>query len=265
MPKLSIITINLNNAEGLAKTIESVLNQSFKDFEYIIIDGASTDNSPQIIASIQDRLAYYVSEPDRNVYHAMNKGTAQASGIYCLYLNSGDCLASATILDELFAFNPTEDIVYCNDYAVHASGEIEKRIYPDLLSFKYLYCTSIAHQSTIIKKNILISCDGYDERYRLIADWEFFFKSIIIKNVIYRHLPLFMTLFDMGGIGTTPKLSEERKAEWRAILYQHVPRVIDDYEALKQESIEFSELKNGSFKFIISLILRLKNLNKRKP
>lgn len=259
MPALSIITINRNNAEGLAKTLESVRKQSFTDYEYIVIDGGSTDKSIDVIKKNSDLLSYWVSEPDRNVYHAMNKGTAQAKGNYCLYLNSGDWLSSSTILADIFSIHFSEDIVYCNDFAAYPDGRTEKRIFPNVLSFKYMYCTSLAHQSTLIKRSLLNSYGGYDERYRLIADWEFFFKSIIIGNVSYKHLPIHVTMFDMSGIGTTATYANERKAEWRAILYQHVPRIIDDYEDLKREQTEYHELKNGSFKWFVRLIIKLKN------
>ena len=91
MTKVSVITISYNNAEGLRRTIESVVAQNYSDYEYIIIDGGSTDNSRQIIESYADHISYWVSEPDKGVYNAMNKGIAQATGEYLHFLNSGDC------------------------------------------------------------------------------------------------------------------------------------------------------------------------------
>ena len=88
--KLSVITINFNNRDGLRKTIESVVNQTYNDFEYIIIDGGSTDGSVDVIKEYADRIDYWVSEPDKGIYNAMNKGIDVAKGEYCIFMNSGD-------------------------------------------------------------------------------------------------------------------------------------------------------------------------------
>src|SRR5574344_3096999 len=89
--KYSIITINYNNKVGLERTIKSVINQTCKDYEYIIIDGTSTDGSKEVIDKYKQYLNYWVSEPDEGIYYAMNKGTLMSHGDYCNFLNSGDC------------------------------------------------------------------------------------------------------------------------------------------------------------------------------
>jgi glycosyltransferase involved in cell wall biosynthesis len=96
--KLSIITINYNNAEGLKRTIESVTGQTFRDFEYIVIDGGSTDGSTDVINEYADHISYWVSELDKGIYNAMNKGVAAAHGEYCNFLNSGDIYYNNEIL-----------------------------------------------------------------------------------------------------------------------------------------------------------------------
>src|SRR5215213_3812369 len=100
MPQFSIISINLNNAEGLQKTFDSVFNQTFTDFEYIIIDGGSSDGSEEIIKENADKFSYWVSEKDDGIYDAMNKGIAKATGDYLLFLNSGDHLLDSSILQK---------------------------------------------------------------------------------------------------------------------------------------------------------------------
>ena len=89
--KYSIITINYNHIEGLKRTIDSVISQTSSNYEYIIIDGGSTDGSVNIIKEYKEHLVYWISEKDNGVYHAMNKGVAQAQGDYCIFMNSGDC------------------------------------------------------------------------------------------------------------------------------------------------------------------------------
>ena len=103
--KLSVITINLNDAEGLQKTLRSVWErQSFTDFEHIVIDGASTDGSVEVIKKYADKLAYWVSEPDKGIYSAMNKGIVRARGEYLLFINSGDWLADDVLAKVLRSF-----------------------------------------------------------------------------------------------------------------------------------------------------------------
>ena len=109
--KLSIITVNYNNRDGLQKTIDSVICQTFKDYEWIIIDGGSTDGSRELIEQYQDHFAYWCSEPDKGVYNAMNKGIAKAKGEYVNFMNSGDCFADANVLERLFADGYDEDII----------------------------------------------------------------------------------------------------------------------------------------------------------
>ena len=98
MPKLSIITVNLNNCIGLQKTFDSLFEQIFKDFEQIVIDGGSTDGSRELIETNVDKISYWVSEKDSGIYNAMNKGIIKATGDYLLFLNSGDHLLHKNIL-----------------------------------------------------------------------------------------------------------------------------------------------------------------------
>ena len=106
MPKLSIITINLNNAQGLEKTIKSVVSQTYSDYEYIIIDGASTDGSVDVIQEYRNKITYWVSEPDTGIYNAMNKGILKATGEYCQFLNSGDILVDNNVTERMLSDMP---------------------------------------------------------------------------------------------------------------------------------------------------------------
>src|SRR5659263_50658 len=100
--KVSIITVNLNNDDGLPKTIESILSQSFIDYEYLIIDGGSTDNSLDILIKYANRITYWVSEPDKGIYNAMNKGIAHATGEWIIFMNSGDVFRNDEVLANVF-------------------------------------------------------------------------------------------------------------------------------------------------------------------
>ena len=108
---LSIITINYNNAAGLEKTIKSVISQTCKRYEFIIIDGGSKDGSKDIIEKYQDQITYWVSEPDNGIYNAMNKGVKVAKGEYCIFMNSGDIFVDNDVIRDVFNIGFSADII----------------------------------------------------------------------------------------------------------------------------------------------------------
>ena len=99
--KYSIITVNYNNRDGLRATIESVVNQTYRDYEFIVIDGGSTDGSTDVLKEFDDKITYWVSEPDKGIYNGMNKGIAKATGDYLNFMNSGDCFYNEKVLELL--------------------------------------------------------------------------------------------------------------------------------------------------------------------
>ena len=150
MKKLSVITINYNNRDGLRKTIESVVNQTCKDFEYIIIDGISTDGSVDVINEYADRIDYWVSEPDKGCYHAMNKGVKVASGEYVIFMNSGDYFYTNEVIADFVASNPTEDVL-CGDMFLSLGCVNEV---PEKLTFRYFFEGNLPHQACFIKSSV---------------------------------------------------------------------------------------------------------------
>ena len=125
--KLSIITINYNNLAGLRKTVESVLAQTYREFEYIVIDGASTDGSAEYVRAQADKLTYWVSEQDTGIYNAMNKGVRAATGEYVLMLNSGDFLVDEYVVERILPELDGTDIVQGNTIEDHHDGEWRNR------------------------------------------------------------------------------------------------------------------------------------------
>ena len=150
--KLSIITINYNNLSGLKKTFASVLSQTYKDFEYIVIDGASNDGSAEEMAEHKDMITYCLSEPDNGVYDAMNKGIKVATADYCIFMNSGDCFFTDNVVEKVAHLLDGTDILYGNTH--YTDGKIRySKDEPDLFSFFYVSCW--CHQSTFIKTFLL--------------------------------------------------------------------------------------------------------------
>jgi len=198
--KLSIITVNLNNRDGLQKTIDSVVSQTFRDFEWIVIDGGSTDGSKELIEQYADHFAYWVSEPDKGIYNAMNKGIKVAKGDYLQFLNSGDWLFDETALERIFSHCFDADIVY-GDMGICEGNKIDIRKYSEKLSFNYLLGYSLGHCATFHKREILQE-ELYDEELKIVADWKFFLTQAL-KNSKFEHLGETVSCFDTTGISST--------------------------------------------------------------
>lgn len=201
MKKLSIITINYNNANGLSKTIRSLIKQTFHEYEYIVIDGGSNDGSKHIIEGNQKYISYWCSEKDSGIYNAMNKGILKATGEYLLFLNSGDFLHDSAVLEDVFPLLSGEDIVYGDLLFRSEEGKDEVFVYPDNLSVDYFLERSLGHPSSFIKRD-LFRKDLYSESLKIVSDWEFFIKKIVLEGVTYKHLHRTVSIFDMGGISS---------------------------------------------------------------
>ena len=221
--KLSVITINYNNRDGLRKTIESVVNQTYKDFEYIVIDGGSNDGSVDVIKEYADRIDYWVSEPDKGIYNAMNKGIDVANGEYCIFMNSGDGFYNQDVVAEIFKIELVEDVL-CGDMYL-SIGCIKEA--PKVLTFKYFYEEGLGHQACLIK-TVLLKQYLYNENLKIVSDWEFFLKVLILKNATYRRIDIIIADFDFNGISQT-NFELHKQERWSVLKSMFPQRVLDDY------------------------------------
>lgn len=229
MIKVSVITINYNNAEGLRKTIKSVAEQTFREYEYIVIDGGSDDGSKEIIAEHQNQLSYWCSEKDSGIYNAMNKGILKAKGDYLLFLNSGDCLHNSAVLEEVSGWLSGDDIIY-GDLMYVGDGSVPTvYTYPDVLNIDYFLEHSLGHPASFIKRELFKDC-LYAESLKIVSDWEFFVKKIVLEEVSYKHIAKTITDFDMGGISS--RLVDVCNEERMLVLKRLFPGMV--YDALQQ-------------------------------
>ncbi|SHF70551.1 glycosyltransferase family 2 protein [Dysgonomonas macrotermitis] len=204
--KLSIITINRNDKEGLEKTIASVINQSFQDYEFIVIDGASTDGSLEVIQSYSSQIHYRLSESDSGIYNAMNKGITKAEGDYLYFLNSGDAFVSDKVLLEVFDNELTENFV-CGNIIWNRDGILtEDKSYKGrdwLFSLYDLYSGFLSHQAFFIRKEMFYKYGLYDERLRIMSDWKLFFVAIGINHEKVQYVDVTLTIYDTNGLSST--------------------------------------------------------------
>jgi glycosyltransferase involved in cell wall biosynthesis len=170
-PTLSIITIVYNNVRDIERTMLSVLNQSYQNIEYIVVDGASTDGTLEIIQRYQDRLSKVLSEKDAGIYDAMNKGLTLASGDYVLFMNSGDELYAPDTVENVFSTALNADIYYGETEMYNEAWQsIGKRRHsvPENFTWKsFRYGMTISHQAIYIRRSLT---EPYDRKYQLSAD-----------------------------------------------------------------------------------------------
>ena len=234
MPKLSIITINYNNFEGLKRTVESVVNQNWQEFEYLVIDGGSADNSAAYIESQSEHIDYWVSELDQGVYYAMNKGIKVATGEYLLFLNSGDILNNDNVLFSLKkALGLDIDIVYGDLWIVGEQGKGFRNRYPDFIDFPFLKQTSLGHASTFIKKELFYTYGLYRTDLKIISDWAFFVKVLCIHKVSHFKVDHIIATFYEGGVSTSKVYHKQHIEERKKVLLE----VFDLYDESFEEFI----------------------------
>ncbi len=187
--KFSIITVNYNNKEGLRKTIESVIHQSFRDFEYIVIDGGSTDGSVDVLKEYDQQINYWVSEKDSGIYNAMNKGISIAHGEYLNFMNSGDCFYSYDILERVAKYQYNTDFIVGRDYHYNeGKRQGHASILPPRTTMIHFFVATLDHQSSFIKR-ALFEDSLYDENHRLVSDWIFFTEKIVKEGKRVQFIP----------------------------------------------------------------------------
>lgn len=230
--KFSIITINYNNAEGLDHTIESVISQSCADYEFIIIDGGSTDNSIDVIRKSEDKIDYWVSEKDAGIYNAMNKGVNCAHGEYCIFMNSGDCFYNRAVLETINNCKSDADIIVGKVSIDNNDNIISPPPLSGRLTFYHLYSGAIPHQGAFIRTSLLHK-HPYDENLRIASDWKFFIQSLIFDNCTISFLDEYVARYNMEGVSSSnPDLMKREKD---MILSEMFPiRVLEDYKKLKK-------------------------------
>lgn len=250
--KISIITINYNDAVGLEKTILSVINQSYKAVEYFVIDGGSKDGSVAVIQKYPDKIDYWLSEPDSGIFNAMNKGIVKATGDYLLFLNSGDVLTNENALQDFICHEQFQgDIIY-GDYKF----ENGSKIYPDKLTPLFFFKSSLPHQSTFFKKEVFAKMGMYNEVYKIVSDREFFIKCFFSNQFKFQHINYELTLFDLSGISNDEKQLEKKKAEDHKVFLNHFNLFYDDYRLILKLQSELNQEKRKSIKGIMK---RIKN------
>lgn len=226
-PVITVITVCRNAASTIEKTIQSVLWQDYADYEYVIIDGMSSDDTPAIIEKYCEHLAIVVREPDTGIYNAMNKGIRHSSGEVLMFLGADDCLASPYVLSRVaraFRDDPGLDMVYGNfiwdSGTVQRSGE-----HPDVLHRQYFLIRdrTIQHQSLFCQRRLFEAIGGFDESLVVGADRDWILRALFQACARYRHIPLFVVTYYAQGL--SGRVVDQLTTEKALIRKRHFTRV----------------------------------------
>lgn len=206
-PEISIITVSFNAERTIRNTIQSVKNQSFTNIEYLVIDGKSSDNTVQIIKEYESQISRWISEPDKGIYDAMNKGLEMATGKYVLFLNADDRFFDGDVLSNIFSQSDGEDIFYGETKVVNQEGKIlgdrwhkpPKNL--NVQSFRYGMCVS--HQSFIVKRKIAPS---YNLKYSPTSDYDWVINCVR-KATTIKNTGIYISKFMEGGVSSQNKFN----------------------------------------------------------
>ena len=199
-PLISVITVVFNGEKYIEQTILSVINQTYKNIEYIIIDGASTDGTCDIIKNYEDKIAYWISEPDKGIYYAMNKGIMAVNdkNSYILFLNADDYLYGNSSIERIVSKIKNEDFIYGKILSIGNSTSV---LLGKELTLDQLSVSMIQHQSTFVKKRLFDDLGIFNSSYKIAADFDFairVMKSKFSKQFINE----IVAVMRMGGAGS---------------------------------------------------------------
>lgn len=194
MPTFTIITVCLNIVSTIRRTCESIVNQTFQDFQWIVVDGASTDGTLDILKEYSSRINIFISESDKGIYNAMNKGIRLATGEYIIFMNGGDEFYNIGVLREVKDKQPIADVIYGRTFMVDKNyiKEPEK-----VVNKNTFYKHNIVHQSAFIK-TALQKKYIFDETLKICSDYDFFVK-ILFKDATFEYHDIIISKFYSGG------------------------------------------------------------------
>ena len=261
---LSIITINYNNAAGLEKTMASVNFQTSADFEHIIVDGGSTDGSVAIIKKLDDGSVNrrWVSEPDKGIYNAMNKGIGMATGRYVQFLNSGDYLIDNYVIEKILESLRRKDfppILYGNMIVITKKGRLvrSRNVAGRYVTPWILYSGALPHSSAYFQRELFQKYGMYDESMKIVSDWEWYFNVIYHHDIQPKYSDIDVSCFNSFGISEN---SPELNARERRMVIEKImpPQVLPDYDYWKPVFTEYTMLqRHSSVMFLHKCLVRL--------
>jgi glycosyltransferase involved in cell wall biosynthesis len=257
-PRVSIITINLNNLKGLVLTANSVIENKDGYVEYIVIDGGSIDGSKEYLLQNEYLFDYWISEPDKGIYDAMNKGLNFATGNYILFLNSGDLLIDnnlSVFLQSKFHLFQGNELIYFNIISNKHGDTNLIKFPPKLNVLSFFKSGYLPHCATLINRSLFLN-NLYSLKYKIASDWHFFAIQLFVKNVKYSHIDLVLSQFDLNGVSANPSNAQTIYDELIEIKNEVINRMPLVSRYFYKSYFFISKIRN----FILHFILKFSKL-----
>lgn len=211
---ISVITINKNNCGGLQNTLKSVACQNYPDFELIVIDGDSNDGSKSLLSEYKNTIRIGISEPDKGIYDAMNKGIKHSTGNYLLFLNSGDTLLDPGVLARMAPHLKECDVISANIVIEDKNGQKHRCFSYTDIDLEFFLEKSLYHQSTFISSEAFKKYGLYNSEFKLSGDYELFIRLFFKYNASYCYVNEFVACFKEDGISNNNAFNQLKKTEW---------------------------------------------------
>ena len=205
-----------------------MISQTYGGYELIIIDGGSTDGSLDVIRQYETSISYWVSESDNGIYHAMNKGISVATGEYCYFLNSGDYIVNNTLFEDLIKMDINADIISGNVLKIRKNGKYRTITPHDHPTLHKLCIHSLPHQASLIRRELFYEIGHYNESFRIVSDFDFFLKAIVLFRKSYQKVDISFSYFNLNGISSNKEFFSLAKQESIICLRNNFPEMADD-------------------------------------
>lgn len=246
---LTIVTVSLNSGPEILKTGQSLQPLDSADYEWLVIDGGSTDNSINNLKILNNQPKKIVCEKDNGIYNAMNKGLKLASGKYILFLNAGDQIYQAKNFKKIIKQLDGSDLIYADAWFHHPSQDKYLICYPNRLDDRFFINNSLCHQATFYLKSSLKRQGGFDEKFHYVADWHLSYQWFLDNKFKLTHCSVISTIYDLSGISSAhPELMQTEKI-----------KALRDLVGVKKAQYLFNEFYQSDYGYNIRLQDRVRN------
>ena len=256
-PLISVITINLNNEEGLASTLRSVKEQSFQ-MELVLVDGGSVDGSSQVWSQHRDIITHLISEKDKGIFHAMNKGIRISTGQYLLFLNSGDSFYDEDVIRKITPLLDGTDLI-AGSIEILEKGQRTTMHSPETPGVADFMRLGLYHQSVFMSKSLFERYGYYDESFRIAGDYEFFIRAFLKGGCGYRRIDQTVASYPATGVSNSQEnlavISKERRRAWELNFSLPVLEALNTYYELRESPFAWifrKTRKTGFFYYFFS-------------
>lgn len=265
--KISIITVCYNSVKTIERTIKSVLKQAYDELEYIIVDGGSTDGTLDIIRKYKMNLSVWISEPDKGLYDAMNKGLAKASGDVFAFLNSDDYYTE-NVLSRVSEYFQTGDVdMVSGNMYICAEGTVEKAVYDKSSKENLFFGVMYPHPALFAKRELYLKYGGFDTSYKIAADSDWVMK-VCLGGAKVLCVDDYFTYFSGGGISSRKQYLALEEEYLMALKYAkldeyaYMERRVNDFYTVQLKQIERSERKRNALEKRLEDVMELFDYNK---